>query len=165
MADDKARIRDEKGRFVKQEGKSKLPGKPFVTTDKRASEAGQKSGEARKEKGNLKKLCQIWMETEVPTAKDSNGNPMTGAQLMISVAAGQLARGNPRFWELMRDTAGYKPVDKVMVSEVEQEVIDEVERMVQEASEEEEHNDGSEMQGVRGENSVHQDGEGKDDPG
>lgn len=133
MSTAEGRTRDAKGRFVKQEGKSKLPGKPFVTTDKRASEAGQKSGESRREKGNLKLLCQVWMETEV--GRDKDGNPITGGQMMIQVAAKELSRGNPKFWELMRDTAGFKPVDKVMVSEVDPGVIDDVERLVKEASE------------------------------
>lgn len=124
-----AMVRDKKGRFVKQEkGKSALPGKPFRTTDERAREAGEKSGESRREKGDLRNLCKIWMETEVATDKD--GKPITGGQMMVRVAVKELAKGNPKFWELMRDTAGYKPIDKVMVSEVDQAVIDEVEDMV-----------------------------------
>lgn len=76
------------------------------------------------------------METEVATDKD--GKPITGGQMMVRVAVKELAKGNPRFWELMRDTAGYKPVDKVMVSEVEQSVIDEVEGLVKGAGDEQE---------------------------
>ena len=128
------KVRDAKGRFVKQEkGKSILPGKPFGTTVERAREAGKRSGEARREKADLRRLCQIWMEEEVGTDKD--GQPMTGGQMMVKVAVKEVARGNPRFWELLRDTAGYKPVDKVMVAEVEPAVIAEVERLVQEAGE------------------------------
>ena len=63
------------------------------------------------------------------------GEKITGGQMMVRVAVKELAKGNPRFWELMRDTAGFKPVDKVMVSEVEPAVIAEVEEMVKEAGE------------------------------
>lgn len=129
----KPSLRDEKGRFLKQD-KETLPGKPFGTTDERAREAGIKSGEARREKGDLRKLCQIWMETEVGNGKD--GKPMTGGQMMLAVAAKEVAKGNPRFWELLRDTAGFKPVDKVMMAEVEPAVIDEVEQLVKEAADE-----------------------------
>lgn len=98
----------------------------------KAVQSGRKggiaSGKAKREKADFKKKCQIWMETEV--AKDKNGNPMTGADLMIAVAGKEIKDGSAKFWELMRDTAGYKPIDKVMVAEVEQEVIDEVEAMV-----------------------------------
>lgn len=128
------RTRDAKGRFLRQEkGASVLPGRPFQARDKRASEAGRASGAARREKADLRRLCQVWMETEVGTGKD--GKPITGGQMMVNVAVKEVARGNPRFWELLRDTAGFKPVDRVMVAEVDQGVIDEVEQLVQEMSE------------------------------
>ena len=131
--DRKQAQRDEHGRFIKQD-RSTLPGKPFETTDERARKAGIASGAARREKGDLRKLCQLWMEEEVATGKD--GEKITGGQMMVRVAVKELAKGNPRFWELMRDTAGFKPVDKVMVSEVEPAVIAEVEEMVKEAGDE-----------------------------
>jgi len=130
--DRKPAKRDEKGRFLKQD-KATLPGKPFGTKDERAREAGIASGAARREKGDLRKLCQLWMEEEVATGKD--GEKITGGQMMVRVAVKEVAKGNPRFWELLRDTAGFKPVDKVMVSEVEPAVIAEVEQMVKEAGE------------------------------
>ena len=89
---------------------------------------GIASGKAKREKADFKAKCQMWMETTV--AHDEKGNPLTGADLMIAVAGREIKEGSPRFWELMRDTAGFKPVDKVVVAEVEQEVIDEVESMV-----------------------------------
>lgn len=125
-------LRDEKGRFIKQD-RSTLPGKRFSTTDERAREAGKLSGIARKEKGDLRRLCKLWMEEEVATGKD--GEKITGGQMMVRVAVKEVAKGNPRFWELLRDTAGFKPVDKVMVSEVDPGVIAEVEQMVKEAGE------------------------------
>ena len=92
------------------------------------SKGGKASGKARAEKADFKRKCQIWMETTV--AHDEKGNPLTGADLMVAVAGREIKEGSSRFWELMRDTAGYKPVDKVMVAEVEQETIDEVENLV-----------------------------------
>lgn len=89
---------------------------------------GIASGKSKKEKADFKAKCQIWMETTV--AHDEKGNPLTGADLMVAVAGREIKAGSSKFWELMRDTAGYKPVDKVVVAEVEQEVIDEVENMV-----------------------------------
>ena len=122
--------RDKKGRFVKQD-KSTLPGKPFGTTDERAREAGKLSGAARREKGDLRRLCQLWMEEEVATGKD--GEKITGGQMMVRVAVKEVAKGNSKFWELLRDTAGFKPIDKVMMAEVDPGVIDEVEQIVKEA--------------------------------
>lgn len=114
----------------------------LIPTNKRskdeARELGRKggiaSGKARKEKADFKKKCQIWMETEV--TKDKMGNPVTGADLMIAVAGKEIKNGSAKFWELMRDTAGYKPVDKVMMAEVDPAVIEEVEKAVLEDDEE-----------------------------
>ena len=93
------------------------------------SKGGKASGKARAEKADFKRKCQIWMD-ETVVAHDEHGKPLTGADYMIAVAAKGIAAGSPEFWKIMRDTAGYKPVDKVMVAEVEQDVIDEVEGLV-----------------------------------
>lgn len=93
-----------------------------------AKKGGINSGKARREKGNLRALAQLWLETEV--TKDKNGEPMTGGQFMLAVAAKEIAKGNSKFWELMRDTAGQKPVDKVMIADVDPAVIEDIERIV-----------------------------------
>ena len=95
---------------------------------KNGQKGGIASGKARKERADLRKQLQLWMETEV--AEDAKGNPITGAEYMTQIAVKQMSKGNPKFWELVRDTAGFKPVDKVMVADVEQSVIDEVEKAV-----------------------------------
>ena len=129
--------RDAKGRFVSPVNGQPVPDTPashatrFKKGDPRAAEAGRRSGEAKREKADLRQLCKIWMETEVGT--DKNGEPITGGQMMVRVAVKEVSKGNPRFWELLRDTAGYKPVDKVMMAEVDPGVIAEVESMVREA--------------------------------
>ena len=94
-----------------------------------AQKGGIASGKARKEKADLKKQLQIFLESDATTDRD--GNPLTGAELMVKVAVKEMTKGNPRYWELIRDTAGFKPVDKVMVAEVEQDVVEEVEAMVE----------------------------------
>lgn len=131
--------RDEKGRFVSPINGQPVPDSPaskaqrFQTGGERAREAGKLSGIARKEKGDLRKLCQLWMEEEVATGKD--GEKITGGQMMVRVAVKEVAKGNSKFWELLRDTAGFKPVDRVMVADVDPAVIADVEQMVKEAGE------------------------------
>ena len=95
---------------------------------------GIASGKARREKADLKRQLQIFLESEA--IKDKDGEPLTGAELMVKVAVREMTRGNPKFWELIRDTAGFKPIDKIQVSEIDQNVIDEVEAMVLGAEEE-----------------------------
>ena len=99
-----------------------------------ARKAGIASGKARREKADLRRMLQIALESD--DFKDKFGNKMTGAELMVKVAFKEMAKGNPKYWELIRDTAGFKPVDKIQVAEIDQSVIDEVEAMVLGAEEE-----------------------------
>ena len=101
---------------------------------KNGSAGGKASGEARRAKADLRKVIQTWMESQATT--DKQGNPMTGAELMAAVAVKEMSKGSARHWELLRDTAGFKPVDKVMIADVDQSVIDEVESAVRDAASE-----------------------------
>ena len=109
-----------------------IPGAHPLTVDE-ASKGGKRSGEVRREKADLRRVIQTWLESQATT--DKNGNPMTGAELMTMVAVKEMSKGSARHWELLRDTAGFKPVDKVMIADVDQSVIDQVENMVREANE------------------------------
>ena len=97
----------------------------------KAVENGRKggiaSGEARKAKKSLREAMQILMDTDL-TGKD--GKTMTGTEAMAAKAFQAALKGDWKAWELVRDTAGQKPVDKVMVADVEKTIIDEVEKMV-----------------------------------
>lgn len=99
-----------------------------------ARQGGIASGKARREKADLKKQLQVFLESD--DYKDKHGNKMTGAELMVKVAVKEMSKGNPKFWELIRDTAGFKPIDKIQVTEIDQQAIDEVEAMVLGAEEE-----------------------------
>ena len=101
-------------------------------TVEEASKGGKASVEARRRKKELRELATTWLESEV--GKDKKGNPLTGAEAMIQLAAKEALKGNAKFWELLRDTAGQKPVEKVMIADVDQSVIDEVEAMVNDPS-------------------------------
>ena len=132
---DKRPLKDEKGRPVSPINGQPVPeGRKFVAGDLRAKQAQAKAAQKRKENSDLRELCRLWMQEEVAT--DKGGEKITGGQMMVKIAVKEVVKGNPRFWELLRDTAGYKPVDKVMVAEVDPGVIDEVERIVKEAEQE-----------------------------
>ena len=107
-----------------------------------AVKAGRKggiaSGKARREKADLRKQIQLFFESEATT--DKNGHPLTGAELMVKVAVKEMTKGNPKYWELLRDTGGFKPVDKVQLAEVDPEVMEEVNKLVEEAENEEREN-------------------------
>lgn len=85
------------------------------------------SAKARREKRDLRKALEILLEKEW---KDKNGNTLTGTEAITAKLFEQAMKGNIRAFETLRDTVGQKPVEKVMVADVDQNVIDEVERMV-----------------------------------
>lgn len=107
-----------------------------------AAAAGKKggiaSGKARREKADLRRQIQLFFESEATV--DKNGDPLTGAELMVKVAVKEMIKGNPKYWELLRDTGGFKPVDKVQLAEVDPEVMNEVNKLVEEAENEEREN-------------------------
>lgn len=107
-------------------------GEAHRLTAEEQSMGGKASGEARRRKKELRELATTWLESEV--GKDKKGNSLTGAEAMIQLAAKEALKGNAKFWELLRDTAGQKPVEKVMIADVDQSVIDEVEAMVNDPS-------------------------------
>lgn len=94
-----------------------------------ALKAKKKSDEAKIRKGQLADYIKVWLETpmDVKDKKTGEVETMTGAEMMLKVAIREMSKGNPKFWALMRDTAGQKPVEKVMVENVEQATIDDVE--------------------------------------
>lgn len=110
-----------------------VPGAHPLTVEEQ-SKGGKRSGEVRREKADLRRVIQTWLSEQATT--DKNGNPMTGAELMAMVAVKEMSKGSARHWELLRDTAGFKPVDKVMIADVDQAVIDEVESAVKNAASE-----------------------------
>ena len=106
--------------------------KPFGTLTEAeqreiASKGGKASGEARRAKKSLREAMQILMDADL-TGKD--GKTMTGTEAMAAKAFQAALKGDWKAWELVRDTAGQKPVERVMVADVEASVIAEVEAMV-----------------------------------
>lgn len=87
------------------------------------------SAAKRRENTSLRKALQSWLQGD-SGVKDKDGTPLSGTELMVKVAVREAAKGNPKFWEIIRDTSGQKPVDQIMVAEVDPAVIDEVEKAV-----------------------------------
>lgn len=83
---------------------------------KRQSNGGKKSAEARKERKLIKdRILERIGEADWDTMIDN----------LID-----RAKDSPKDFEILRDTIGEKPIDKIQVSEIDQSVIDEVEAMV-----------------------------------
>lgn len=101
-----------------------------LTTDK-AREIGSKGGkasvEARRKKKDLRLALEMLLEKDFT---DKNGKTITGTEAVTAKLFEQAMKGNVKAFETLRSTVGQDPVQKVMVAEVDQSVIDEVERAV-----------------------------------
>ena len=92
-----------------------------------ARKGGIASGEARRNKRDLRKALELLLEKEY---KQRNGETITGTEAITAKLFEQAMKGNIKAFETIRSTIGQDPVQKVMVAEVEQDVIDEVEKAV-----------------------------------
>ena len=88
---------------------------------------GIASGVARRRKKDLREACIAILETEITT---KSGDKMTGSEAMVAKLFQQAMKGNIKAFIALRDTAGQKPVEKLVVADVDQSVINEVESMV-----------------------------------
>lgn len=103
-----------------------------INSEKMAREYQKKSVESRNkniaEKKDIKRALEVLLEKTV--TKDKDGNEISGAEAIAMKQFEKALKGDTKAFETVRDTAGQKPVDKIMVAEVEQSVIDEVEAIV-----------------------------------
>lgn len=83
-----------------------------------SSNGGKKSGEVRRKRKQLR---------EELLALLSDGNTQKNISLAL---IDQALNGNVKAFETIRDTIGEKPVEKVVMSEVDPNIISEVEEMV-----------------------------------
>lgn len=97
-----------------------------VLTASEQRKGGRKSAEARKEKKRLRESLEALLDGEI----EMNGTKISVTEAMAATAVQAALRGDWKAWELVRDTSGQKPVDKVVAAEVDPSVIEEVEQMV-----------------------------------
>lgn len=113
-----------------------------INSEEMARDYQQRSVEARKRnsarKKSIKETLDILLECK-PTDKDlalmrAQGvdvdNDATYRQAIAFSIVNRAMKGNTRAFELIRDTVGEMPVQKVAIAEVDDDLIDEVEREV-----------------------------------
>ena len=89
---------------------------------------GIASGKARREKRDLKKCLNILLEKDI---KSRNGEVMSGAEAISAKLFEKALKGDVKAFIALRDTAGQKPVDKIVTSDVSEDTIQEVSDMVE----------------------------------
>lgn len=92
----------------------------LIPTNKRSKEearelgriGGQKSGQVRREKKMLKQLCEERLLKKMANGETLQDNLITKAESLVFSNKAKLSE-ILKFFELLRDTSGQKPVDKV----------------------------------------------------
>lgn len=88
------------------------------------SKGGKASGEARRRKKLLKELLQIELEN---TTEEGELKEVSITKALIE----QAQKGNVKAYGMIRDTLGQAPVQKIQTSEVDPEVVKEVEELIE----------------------------------
>ena len=80
--------------------------------------AGKASGEARRKKRDLRLALEALLEKDF---KDEDGMLLSGAEMLALKQFQKGMEGDTKAFEVIRDTAGQKPVEKVEVGKIDKE--------------------------------------------
>lgn len=103
-----------------------IPG-GYKLSREEASKGGKKSVESRRRKKELREVIEMMLEKEYV---DKKGGTKTGAELIAFKQFQKALEGDTKAFEVIRDTAGQKPIERLMVAEVDNDIIQEVEDIV-----------------------------------
>jgi len=112
--------------------------KPLTTEKAReiGSKGGKASAEARRKKRDLRLALEVLLESNVKKKNLSDKKQdMSVAEAIALEQVKKALDGDSKAFEIVRDSSGQKPVEKIQVAEVDADVISEVERMVMDESE------------------------------
>lgn len=108
-----------------------------VRSEDEARERGKKggvaSGAARRRKKEFRDVFQALLDGK--DIKGPDGKKLSGTEALAMKVFQLALKGDLRAFEIIRDTVGQKPVDKVEVSTIDQSVKDDVDRLISEALE------------------------------
>ena len=88
------------------------------------AKGGIASGEARRRKRDLKLAIQALLEADVKDKR--TGEVMSGAEALAVAQYRKALKGDTKAFEVLRDTSGQKPVEKVEQVNIDGEYLDKV---------------------------------------
>ena len=102
-------------------------------TAETAAKAGAKGGTVTGERNRARKTLRAELELLLQThAVDKLGKPSknTVQEAIVLALAKKALQGDTKAFEIIRDTIGEKPAERITLAEIDPKTIDEVERMV-----------------------------------
>lgn len=104
------------------------PGEYKLTLEEQ-KRGGRASAEARRRKKELRECLEILLEKEYEAA---DGTVVTGADRISARLFRNALEGDNKAFEIIRDTTGQKPVERVETVEISQETYERVARALEE---------------------------------
>lgn len=98
---------------------------------KRTKKSIEKQKKTCAEKRTFKELMALALSQQIT---NKNGDTMSAKEAIVAKSVIDAVKGDRCAREFCRDTVGEKPIERVMVAEVSQEVIDEVEAIMNDNS-------------------------------
>lgn len=96
----------------------------YKLSQEEAKKGGKASAEARRKKRDLKLAMQALLEADVKDKR--TGETMSGAEALALAQYRKAAKGDSKAFEIIRDTAGQKPVERVEQVNIDGEYIDKI---------------------------------------
>ena len=106
-------------------------GKAHKLTVDEQSTGGKKSAEVRRQKRDLRKVLETFLSQDFMDKK--TGESKTGAELIAFKQFKKALEGDTKAFEVVRDTAGQKPIDRIQIAEIDADIMNEVDMMVNQA--------------------------------
>lgn len=114
-------------------GKDNLRVPSSTEARENGSKGGKASAASKRRKKEFRDVFQALLDGR--DIKGPDGKKLTGTEALAMKVFQLALKGDLRAFEIIRDTVGQKPVDKVEVSSIDQSVKDDVDRLISEALE------------------------------
>ena len=109
------------------------PDTQFKKGSREAAEAGHKGGVANGENSRMRKTIRAELEALLakhPVNDKGQESEMSYQSAMIAAILKKALKGDTKAFEIIRDTIGEKPAERITLAAIDQDTIDDVEKMV-----------------------------------
>lgn len=97
---------------------------------KNGKKGGIASGEARRARKTLRAELELLLESYAVDKKTGKPSKHTVQEAIVLSLVTKAAGGDTKAFEIIRDTIGEKPAERITLAEIDPKTIEEVERMV-----------------------------------
>lgn len=90
----------------------------------------EKSAETKRARKTLRKELELLLESYAKDPKTGKQSEKTIQEAITLALITKALKGDTKAYEIIRDTIGEKPADRITLAQIDQDTIDEVEKMV-----------------------------------